>query len=154
MKFSVIVFVCLWFSASASAYLCGDRMAQLQTEVKGLALEQRAHVTKDFDAFYLEKPGTAQRVMVFDAGQTFCRSTRIGKKERPPPRYRDLIRSVGHALGFGDDDLGEALETCLNEAEANKTTRRMGNRASKLRGLSSPAAIILVAPRFTIAGPQ
>jgi hypothetical protein len=118
MKLGVLLFVSLSFSAPASADPCADRMGQVQTEVKGLALEQRTHVTKDFDAFYLMKPGTAERVMV-SCGPNVLSIDADWEKGTPPPAYRDLIRSVGRALGFGDDDLNAALEKCLNEAGAD-----------------------------------
>jgi hypothetical protein len=118
IKLGALVFICLWFSVPASADPCGDRMAQVQTEVKGLALEQRTHVTKDFDAFYLVKPGTAQRVMV-SCGPNVLTVDADWDKGTPPRAYRDLVRSIGRALGFGDDDLSAALEKCLNEAGAD-----------------------------------
>ena len=118
IKLSAFVFACVWFSAPASADPCGDRLAQVQTEVKDLALEQRAHVTKDFDAFYLVKLGTAQRVMV-SCGPNVLSIDADWDKGTPPPAYRDLIRSVGRALGFGDDDLSAALEKCLKKAGAD-----------------------------------
>ncbi len=117
MKLSVIVFVCVWPSVAVSADPCGDRIARLQTEVKDLSLEQRTHVTKDFDAFYLVKTGTAQRVMV-SCGPNVLAIDADWDKGTPPPPYRDLIQSIGHALGFGDDDLHTALEKCINQVGA------------------------------------
>ena len=50
----------------------------------------------------------------------------IGTKARPRPPTGASIRSVGRALGFGDDDLSAALETCLNKAGADNDDEEDG----------------------------
>jgi hypothetical protein len=69
---------------------------------------RKGNVTKDFDAFYLVKPGTAERVMV-SCGPNVLTVDADWDKGMPPAAYRDLIRSVGRALGFGDDDLSSGI---------------------------------------------
>ena len=117
MKVSALISFCLLFSVSASADPCGDRIVLLQKEVKGLVLDQRTHVTKDFDAFYLVRSGTAQRVMI-SCGPNVLTIDADWDKGTLPPAYRDLVGSIGHALGFGEDDLSSALEKCVNQSGA------------------------------------
>ena len=153
MRFSAFVFVYIWFPAPASADPCGDRLAQVQTEVKGLALEQRAHVTKDFDAFYLVNRETSQRVMV-SCGPNVLSIDADWDKGTPPPAYRGLIRSVGRALGFGDDDLSAALETCLNKAGADNDDEEDGQEGVETARAQLTCGNNTGRTEITIARPQ
>lgn len=100
---------------SVLADSCGDRVSALQASIKGLALKQRARVTSDFDAFYLENqnPSTGitvscgPKVLSFDAEWSGGSLATYGK----------LLKQVSGSLSLDSDDFLSALKTCWSEAE-------------------------------------
>ncbi len=111
--FLAIVFGPL-LSVNAVADTCGDRISQFVTGNKNLAVKQRAHVTSEFDAFYLEGREPSVRITIscgpkissFDAEWS-------GSSLK---NYSALLGQVSQSLDLGSDDFSSVLEKCWSRA--------------------------------------
>lgn len=108
------VLFCPFLSLHVLADPCSDRVSRVAASVKDLQLKQRAHVTKEFDAFYLESHAPPARVMIscgpkilsFDA-EWSGGSLAI---------YGGLVEQISQSLDLGSDDFLSSLKTCWSRA--------------------------------------
>lgn len=93
---------------------CGDRLSNLQSQITGLALKQRTHVTDNFDAFYLESTTPPARITVSCGAKvlSFDAEWRGGDLAA----RRALLAEVGASLDLGSDDFSSSLQKCWDRA--------------------------------------
>jgi len=113
----VVLLAVLAFAAnplSALADGCSDRVSQLQAGHKGLTLKQRTHVTKEFDAFYLESHAPSARIMISCGPKVLSFDTEWSGGSLT--NYSDLLSQVSQSLDLGSDDFASSLEKCWSRA--------------------------------------
>jgi hypothetical protein len=93
---------------------CSDRVSQLQAGNKSLTLKQRTHVTKEFDAFYLESHAPAARIMISCGPKilSFDTDWSGGSLET----YSGLLTQVSQSLDLASDDFASSLAKCWSRA--------------------------------------
>lgn len=93
---------------------CADRISHLQAGNKSLTLKQRTHVTKEFDAFYLESHAPTARIMISCGPKVLSFDTEWsgGSLEN----YSGLLSQVSQSLDLGSDDFAASLAKCWSRA--------------------------------------
>lgn len=119
--FRILVLSTFCMLAGASAVLadtCGDRVSTIQSQVKGLALKQRTHVTDTFDAFYLESTTPAARVTISCGPKVLSFDAEWHGGDLTP--YSTLLANVGNSLDLGGDDFPSSLQKCWDRANIDE----------------------------------
>jgi hypothetical protein len=93
---------------------CSDRISQLQAGNKSLTLKQRTHVTKEFDAFYLESHTPSARIMISCGPKVLSFDTEWSGGSLA--NYSVLLSQVTQSLDLGSDDFASSLEKCWSRA--------------------------------------
>jgi hypothetical protein len=93
---------------------CGDRVTQLEAGNKSLTLKQRTHVTKEFDAFYLESHAPSARIMVSCGPKILSFDTEWSGGSLS--NYSGLLSQVSQSLDLGSDDFASSLQKCWSRA--------------------------------------
>lgn len=101
-------------ASSVLADSCSDRVSNLQSQIKGLALKQRTHVTDSFDAFYFEVATPPARITISCGAKVLSFDAEWHGKDFAP--YGALLAQVGNSLDLGSDDFTSSLQKCWDRA--------------------------------------
>jgi len=101
-------------TSEVHADTCGDRLSNVQSQIKGLTLKQRTHVTDNFDAFYLESAAPPARITVSCGNKILSFDAEWHGGDLAA--YSALLADIGTSLDLGSDDFSSSLQKCWDRA--------------------------------------